>query len=233
MNRNAEVWRVPRNGPSGAAVLGRAQLHADGGDDSRRVDERGPVVLRQGVEERGEVGAVREVEAGDLDGGAHADAAQLAGVAGEAPHEGGPDPTGAEPVRAQLDDVREHVADRRPVTCGAMRLGEVDRRALRRPLDAVPRRDTVRRRQADPPATEALHDEGAGVDGEVDGRRLVLAGAVEAHQPLAVADDAGDERRAAVGEAAGDGQRDVGMSTISSAPAGWRRIASGVASRAP
>ena len=88
--------------------------------------------------------------------------------------------------------------------------GQVDRQRLGRPLDAVPGGHALRRRQADPPPPEALHDERAGADGEVDGRRLVLAGAVEADQALAAADDAGDERRAAVGQAAGDGERDVG-----------------------
>ena len=128
------------------------------------------------------MGPVGEVEAGDLDGRGHADARQLARVAGEAPHERGPDAPGTQPVRAQLDDVGQDLG------VGVRRMrrdaaGQVDRQLLARPLDAVPRGDPLRRRQADPPATEALHDQGAGVDGQVHGRRLVLAGAVEAHQP--------------------------------------------------
>ena len=73
--------------------------------------------------------------------------------------------------------------------------GEVDRQRLARPLDAVPGGDPLRRRQAHPAPTEALHDEGAGVDRQVHGRRLVLPGAVEADEALAAA-----RRRAATND---------------------------------
>ena len=187
VKRSADVWRVPRYGGMSRRLR----------SDDRRCT---PTVRTRPRRRRGRPGrtatsalssaakcdAVAQVERRDRHRRLHPEA-------GRARAGRRPGATRASPRRGR----RPASACTAPAGWPA-RVGSAARHVRRDPLDE--RRSTaacvdqwmpsqiatpVRRGQAHPALAEALHDEGAGRRGEVHGRRLVLAGALEAHEPVA------------------------------------------------
>ena len=222
-------------GPGGR--LGRAQVHTDGRRPRRRVDERGAVVLRQGVEQRRRSGPGRVRSSGGMPtAAAMPEVPELARVARRGATRAWPRPARRRASGVQNStQVGEHRRDRRRPSVGRDALGEVAPRAASstsgcRPTS--PRRPASMRRTQPRPSRCSTRAPVAG--GEVHGRRLVLPGAVEAHQrgrapPTMRATN--DERPSASRRTTSSGTS--ATSTSSSGPTAGRRIASGVASSAP
>ena len=163
LKRSADVWRVPAVGRDvAAAALRRPQVDADRRHRAPRVDEGGAVVLGERVEQRGEVGPPSSGRAAGWRRTRRARGGRARAGRRRAATRASPRPARRRASGWQSSsEVGQHVG----IGAGEHRrdaLGDVHGERLRRPVDAVPRRHAVRRRQADPAAAEALHHEGAG-----------------------------------------------------------------------